>query len=192
MNESDRGGSATPAAPDPERIRALVRDLAEGREAALDGLYGALSGQLYGLALWRTASAEDAADVLQETFVRLVESRQRVAAARDPLAYIRRMVHRASIDVHRRRRRRREDSLDAVAFVEPEPSGDADQQLDARRASELLAELPPAQREAIYLRHYAACSFAEIGRATGVPTFTAASRYRLGIERLRKQLGVKS
>ena len=30
----------------------------------------------------------------------------------------------------------------------------------------------------------------EIGRATGVPTFTAASRYRLGMRRLKRLAGV--
>ena len=55
----------------------------------------------------------------------------------------------------------------------------------------MINQLPPAQREAIYLRHFAGCSFAEIGRATGVPTFTAASRYRLGLQRLRRLVGVE-
>jgi hypothetical protein len=30
------------------------------------------------------------------------------------------------------------------------------------------------------------CTFAEIGEIVGVPKFTAASRYRIGIEKLRK------
>jgi DNA-directed RNA polymerase specialized sigma24 family protein len=30
------------------------------------------------------------------------------------------------------------------------------------------------------------CTFAEIGEIVGVPKFTAASRYRSGIEQLRK------
>ena len=61
---------------------------------------------------------------------------------------------------------------------------------DAARASRLLLGLPPAQREAVYLRHFAGLSVAEVGDVTGVPTFTAASRYRLGIGRLRKLMGV--
>ena len=66
--------------------------------------------------------------------------------------------------------------------------------LDAVAAKNLppgLRELPAPQREAIYLRHFAGCSFAEIGKATGVPTFTAASRYRLGMRRLRQLTGVE-
>jgi RNA polymerase sigma-70 factor (ECF subfamily) len=142
------------------------------------------------LALWRTGSPTDAADVVQEVFVRLAGLRDRLCKIRDPLAYLRRMTHRESVDVHRRRSRRREDPLSDCPFVEPyEPS--PERGLDCERVSRLLADLPAAQREAIYLRHFAGCSFAEIGRATRVPVFTAASRYRLGIRRLRILLGVE-
>jgi RNA polymerase sigma-70 factor (ECF subfamily) len=174
---------------DPD-LRELFRLLAAGREPALAELYGACSDGLYGLALWRTGSAEDAADVVQEVFVRLVEARDRLAGVSDPLSYLRRMTHRASIDVHRRRSRRREDSIDLCSFVAAIDS-DPERRLDARRVSSTLTTLPPAQREAIYLRHFAGCSFSEIGRATGVPTFTAASRYRIGIKRLRRLHGVQ-
>ena len=142
------------------------------------------------MALWRTGSPTDAADVVQEVFVRLARVRDRLRTIRDPLAHLRRMTHRESVDVHRRRSRRREEPLQDCPFVEPyEPS--PERGLDCERVSRLLAGLPAAQREAIYLRHFAGCSFAEIGRATRVPVFTAASRYRLGIRRLRILLGVE-
>ena len=86
------------------------------------------------------------------------------------------------------RRRRKSEPLEECRFLEA-MAGDADRQVDAGKASSLLADLPPAQREAVYLRHFADCSFAEIGQVTGVPTFTAASRYRLGIAKLRGLMG---
>ena len=55
----------------------------------------------------------------------------------------------------------------------------------------MLKDLPPPQREALYLRHFAGLTFAQIGRVAGVPTFTAASRYRLGIRRLRRMMGIE-
>jgi RNA polymerase sigma-70 factor (ECF subfamily) len=60
--------------------------------------------------------------------------------------------------------------------------------LDAARASELLAELPDLHRDVIYLRHFADCTFAEIGEIVGVPKFTAASRYRNGVSKLRQMM----
>jgi RNA polymerase sigma-70 factor (ECF subfamily) len=172
-------------------LRALFADLAEGRAAALEGLYDALAGDVYGLALWRTASPEDAADVLQDVFVRLAQARPKLRRIRDPRAYVLRIAHRASIDVHRRRRRRAEEPLEDVHLVEKD-SRASEVALDAERVSRRLRELPPEQREIVYLHLFAGCSFSEAARATGIPTFTAASRYRLALERLRRLLGAKS
>jgi DNA-directed RNA polymerase specialized sigma24 family protein len=41
------------------------------------------------------------------------------------------------------------------------------------------------------LRAWAGLSFREIGRALGVSTFTAASRWRLALARLRRAFGVE-
>jgi RNA polymerase sigma-70 factor (ECF subfamily) len=62
--------------------------------------------------------------------------------------------------------------------------------LDARRASTALRSLPAAQREAIVLHHFSGLTFADIGRVMGVPTFTAASRFRNGIRTLRRLMGL--
>lgn len=171
------------------RLRDLFDELAAGRLGALEALYDACGETLYGLALWRTGSATDAADVVQEVFVRLTGARRRLENIDNPLAYLRRMTHRAAVDAHRRRRRRREEPIEVCIFVESaDPS--PERQAEAVRASRLLDQLPPSQREAIYLRHFCGCSHAEAARAMGVPTFTAASRYRLGMKRLRVLLGV--
>jgi RNA polymerase sigma-70 factor (ECF subfamily) len=175
--------------PGPDRLRELFAALAGGDPNAFEGIYESCASELHALALWRTGSPADAADAVHEVFVRLAGLRLRLKGIQDPLAYLRRMTHRAAVDVHRRNARRRETPIDDCVFVEPTiPS--ADRELDARRVSRLLRQLPPNQREALYLRHFSACSYAEIGRATGVPTFTAASRCRLGLRRLRILLGV--
>jgi RNA polymerase sigma-70 factor (ECF subfamily) len=56
------------------------------------------------------------------------------------------------------------------------------------QVSVFLAGLPDTNRVVIYLKHFAGCTFAEIGDIVGVPKFTAASRYRNGIQKLRKLL----
>jgi RNA polymerase sigma-70 factor (ECF subfamily) len=172
-------------------LPALFGMLAEGRAAALEPIYEALADDVHGVALWRTGSTADAADVLQEVFVRLAGAGPRLRRVRNPRAYVLRMAHRAAVDVHRRRKRRGEGTIDEARYVQAS-TPTAERDLDAGRVARLLDELPAEQREVIYLRTFAGCSFAEAARATGVPTFTAASRYRLGLERLRRLLGVKS
>lgn len=169
----------------PQSWRQIFDDLAAGRTAALEALYDAAAPQLYGMALWRTGSVEDASDVVQDVFVRVVEQGVRLAAVRDPKAWLLTVTHRAAVDVTRRRTRRRSAPLEDCPLLTT-AAVNSDRAIDAARASRMLAALPAAQRDAIYLRHFAGCSFAEIGAIVGVPKFTAASRYRNGIGRLRK------
>lgn len=178
-----------PVAPsdDVTRLQAVLAAVGRGEPGALGELYDACGADLYGLALCRTGHVQDAEDVLQEVFVRLARTQARLGTVRNPRSYLLGMAHRAAIDVLRRRRRNVE--LDAELL---EATGvDEDRALDAGRLAVLLGELPAAQREAVWLRHFGGLSFAEIGDVTEVPTFTAASRYRLGIARLRRRLGVK-
>ncbi len=167
----------------PDVAEVCLRRLAAGDQAAAGELYDRFARELYGLALWRCGSSADAADVVQTVFVRLLERRRRLPAVRRPRAYLLRMTHRAAIDLLRRRGRRSEPLREELlAPVATDPA----RRLEAERMSRRLAELPPAQREALYLRYFAELSYAEIGRVTGVPTFTAASRCRLALRRLRR------
>jgi len=170
------------------RLAAALADLAAGRLEALATLWDLVSDDLFGLALWRTGNRGDAEEALQETFVRLARAAGRMPRVSRPRAYLLAVAHRAAVDVVRKRRR--SDPLEHAAELLA-PTGDPGRRADAAHASRLLLALQPKQREAVFLRHYADLSFADIGRVTGVPTFTAASRYRLAIRRLRKQMGVE-
>ncbi len=172
----------------PEPWRELFRELAAGRREALARLYDMAAARMYGLALWRTGSAEDAAEVVQEVLVRVAEQHERLERVADPRWWLLSVAHRLAVDVTRRRRRRAAEPIDEHPHLEA-PAFDRGRTVDAERAWRLLATLPDKQREVIYLHNHAGMSFAEIGRATGVPTFTAASRHRLGVAALRRLLG---
>ena len=85
----------------------------------------------------------------------------------------------------RRRKRRPTESLEEYTFLTA-TADNSDRMLDAAQASALLAEVSDMHRDVIFLKHFAGCTFSEIGEIVGVPKFTAASRYRAGIEKLRK------
>jgi RNA polymerase sigma-70 factor, ECF subfamily len=167
-----------------DRWRTLFLEIAGGSMRAVEALYEESSADLYGLAVWRTGSEEDARDVLQEVFVKIVDKRRTLSGVKDPRGWLFTLAHRAAVDVVRRRKRRRIQAIEETHYLIPDDAA-ALPHPDAVRASSLLVTLPPAQRAAVYLRHFCGCTFREIGSITRVPTFSAASRYRLGMRRLR-------
>jgi len=185
--EADRARPARPGstALSRERGTKLFAALAAGDPDALEELYEAVADRVYSVALWRTGSVDDASDVVQEVFVKVAESRDRLEEVKEPLPWLLGLAHNVAVDAARRSRRRAAVPLDSVPFLAAAETDHASP-VDAERASRLLGQLPAAQRNAIYLRHFEECSFAAIGRITGVPTFTAASRYRLGLGKLRR------
>lgn len=163
----------------------LFASVANGEVRALETIYDAASKRLFGLAVWATGSKDDASDVVADVFVKLAEHGERLRSVRDPRAWLLTVTRRLAIDLHRREKRRSPASLeqaDLLVAAENDPG----RGIDARRASVWLARLPDRQREVVYLRHFADQTFPEIGKITGVPTFTAASRYRLALRRLRR------
>jgi RNA polymerase sigma-70 factor (ECF subfamily) len=174
-----------------ERVRAddlgpIVERVACGEPDALGPLYDALAPEIFAAALWRTGSRADAADVVQDVFVKIATAPALLKGVRHPRRYVLTIAHRAAID--RKRGARPDVSIDQALLLHAS-GGDAGRAVDAARATAALRELPAAQREAIYLHHFAGYSFRDVARITRVPTFTAASRYRLGIARLRAILG---
>ena len=169
---------------DDRRDRELFARLAGGDAGALGEIYDHLGAALFRHALALTRHRADAEDLVQATFLKLATTGILLLGVRRPASYLHRMVHAAWIDVARRRTMAREEPM--PGDLAAPAGGDTGEALDVRRA---LSGLPEPQREAVVLHVFEGFSFREIGTITGVPTFTAASRYRLGLERLREVLG---
>ena len=136
-----------------------------------------------------TASHSDAEDVVQEAFVRFWRvGRHR---AQDPKAYLFATVKRVALDSRRselRRERRESEVVRNRAPNEPvfETTVERDEWRDGVEAA--LASLPESQREVLVLKVWGNLTFPQIAEVTGVSSNTAASRFRYGLEALRKAL----
>lgn len=147
----------------------------------------------------QTRSHEDAEDILQEAIVKLVDKIQTnefVGGMESWQAYLYTTIRRLAIDLSRRedRRRRREDivTLDAEAFaLTSDPWFETDSSDDETRSQleSKLRELPEKFAEVIIMKIWGERTFAEIGDTLGISQNTAASRYRYGLEALKKSLG---
>ena len=112
------------------------------------------------------------------------------------MPFIYTQIRRESIDLGRKddRRKRREvaviddtkglgNDIDLPLFEEGEGNGET-----RRILVEGLKSLPKKFSEVITMKLWGERTFAEIGEALDISLNTAASRYRYGIEALRKQL----
>ena len=148
----------------------------------------------------QTRSLEDAKDVFQDALVKLVEkvnSGEFVGGQDSWQPYLYTAIRRLAIDLSRRddRRKRREDNVTADAETEQyeafHPWFESESSDDETRAQleSRLKELPEKFAEVITLKIWGERTFAEIGETLGISQNTAASRYRYGLEALKRSLG---
>ena len=148
----------------------------------------------------QTRSHEDAEDVLQDALVKLVEKIRNdefVGGTEAWQPYLYTAIRRLAIDLGRRddRRKRREDAVgqdNGEALQEAHhPWFDSESSDDETRAQleEKLKELPEKFSEVIVMKIWGERTFAEIGEILGISQNTAASRYRYGLEALKRSLG---
>jgi RNA polymerase sigma-70 factor (ECF subfamily) len=165
----------------PAEDRDLLDRLSRGDVQALGGLYDRYAAPVYHLALAQTGDAEEAQDLLQETFLALWERGAAAARIRAPRAYLLSVAHRLA--TRRRGRRTRE------ALPLEDPPGETGDGLGDLRVQQALTALPPEQAAVVALKVWHDLTFAEIGAALRISPHTAASRYRYGLDKLRQTLG---
>ena len=177
-----------------------------GDPEAFDRIVDAFGKRLYGYLYRLTGSRDDADDLLQELFLRVVRTIGGYEHDGRFVGWLFRIATNLARDRVRRLGRRPQ-----ILRLEPAPaaagddggscwyeSGDISQpapeapmilrdEVDALQLA--LAELPTAEREVVMLRHFSELSFAEIAEAMGTPLGTALARGHRGLGKLRKILG---
>ena len=127
----------------------------------------------------------DAQDLVQEA---VVESwRRQSNGVPPPLGCVFATIRRRAVDLARSvdRRSDREDSLYREASQDWFDSGVEDRERN-RLIQQAMNNLPDLQREVVTLKVWGGLTFAEIGEALDIPANTASSRFRYGLEELRK------
>jgi RNA polymerase sigma-70 factor (ECF subfamily) len=190
---------------DPERAdrwcgdEVLVARLRAGDDRALGRAYDEHAEAVRATARRVTLDDQLAHDVVQEVFVHLWASADRVDLSRGSLrAYLRTIAHRRAVDaVRRSERRHRAESAAASAptasvdvdGVDVSSADDAAALWCHARLEEALAQLPEDQRAALELAYYGGQTLKQVAVSLGIPEGTAKSRVRLGLARVRAIVG---
>jgi RNA polymerase sigma-70 factor (ECF subfamily) len=185
-----RTSSQTGTSSDWEPQRRIIEAAQSGDLEALASLYDTHINQVYRYALARLGNVQDAEDVAEEIFIKMLNGLPNYQWRKVPFAaWLMRIAHNEVITFTRRNGRRSKDTELPEELLDRhghnDPAENAERQLaleDLRKAVELL---PEAQREVIILRFAAGLSIADTARALGKQENNVKVLQHKGMQRLQ-------
>jgi RNA polymerase sigma-70 factor (ECF subfamily) len=168
---------------------------------ALEALISRFSPRIYGLLYRMTGSREDADDLLQETFLRVVRTIDQYEHTGRFESWLFRITANLARDRLRRKKRRADTvGLDGEAGAYGGTTEDRALVYDhlpdfallrsesQQRIAAAMEKLSEPEREILLLRHYAELPFREIADLLNIPLGTALARAHRALSRLRDEL----
>jgi RNA polymerase sigma-70 factor (ECF subfamily) len=188
-------------APNTDEVDAQdMRRLTEGHEVALNALMERHAEKLFHYLVRCLHDDQDAADLAQETFVKLYQSRARFDAEQKFSTWLYTIASNLVKDRYRWRSRHPQVSLDAEndttgqSYVEalpqagPSPMDDVQKLERAEAVRRAVAALPDELRQPLILAEYEERSHAEIGEILGCTPKAVETRIYRARQQLRASL----
>ena len=177
---------------------ALIRRMCDADEAALGELYDRWMRSLYSLVVHLLKDADDAEDVVEETFWQAWRKASAYEPSRGAVStWLLTIGRRKALDRLRARRRHSSEqtigddqTLASIASPEMDPLQDAEGSELRKHVAAAMMELPAEQRAVLELGYFSGLSQAEIADRTGQPLGTVKTRMRLGMQKLREPLSM--
>lgn len=152
----------------------------------LEELIRSRQNWLFRFAYMRTGNRADAEDIVQNVFLKVFQSLNKLVNVEELESYLLRSVSNACKDYYRKKR------PDVVSLSEsvqvPDKDDDSGIHDEYLRICRLLDALPPEQSEVIRLKCYDGLTFKEIAMMENIPEATAKSRYRYGITNIQNSI----
>ena len=175
----------------------LVRQTLCGNTAAYNGLVLRYQRQVYSLAFRMLGNAEDAGDLVQDTFLRAYNALASFRQDASFLTWLYKIASNLCIDHLRSRKAKGALSLDVELEEGREPAADARSSAPEDRAireavnevlHQAILNLPEKYRLVVVMRHLQDMSVEEIGRVLELPTGTVKTHLFRAREMLRGRL----
>lgn len=160
-----------------------VKEMDPGAAASLNGLYRRYSGWL-GRRLRARVDADEAADVVQETYLRLAP--YMLEDIRHPKA----LLLRVALNLVRDKRRRMARRDRALQGSFPLLGTAADASMDRLHLKQILVTMPPLYRDVFVLSRFDGMTYPEIALAHGISLATVERRMAKAVEHCMAQLDV--
>jgi len=166
-------------------LKALMVRYQQGDPAAAAALVQCLSPALHRFFLVQSTSRRYADDLLQETWLRLHQSRQTWRPGEPVRPWLYAIARHIRIDHFRRMSRVETREQQVEPLPESAPPTPPDRSLDL---TALLATLPDSQREVVAMLKIAGMSLEEVARATSCSIGAVKQKSHRAYETLRERL----
>ena len=169
----------------------------DGNNRAFDLLLSRNQSRLFSYILFVVRDRNTAEDIFQETFVKVITRLQdgKYTTSGKFSAWIMRIAHNVIMDWYRDQRAERvveatqDNDLSNISGSELVVGSIESHYVNSqvmRDVRNFLDNLPPTQREVVFMRYYQQLSFKEIADTTSVSINTALGRMRYAILNLRR------
>jgi RNA polymerase sigma-70 factor (family 1) len=178
---------------DDEKI--LLQQIAHGDEAAFSTLFYAYYGNLQPFILRLTRSAEDAEEVIQETFLRLWLSRDKLEAVETPHAWIYTVAVNECYK-YLKKKSNRKDGLSNFGNTDDQPGEESTlNAVDLKEVKQLVVEavnrLPQRRRRIYQMSRDEGMKIPEIAAVLHISPNTVKNTLVSSLQFIRKYLEVK-
>ncbi len=175
-----------------ETTSLLAKRIRKGDIRAFDVLYHTYSQKLYGFAFSMLKNHEDAKEVVQETFFKIWEKRDRIDPSGSIQAFLFSVSYHTTIDLLRQRLRNDQYRIYLQnRLPEQEHSSEEDpayyQEL-VRIVDETVRDLPEQRRKIYLLSREEGLSHREIAEKLNISVKTVENQINLALKAIRKQL----
>ncbi len=173
----------------------LMQLVQQGDPRAFELLYERHGGAAFSLAYRMVGDRAAAEDIVQEAFLSMWRSRVRYQPARGSVrTWVLGIVHHRTIDGLRRnlvhqRRRASAEGIEELHEAAERTDVEAARREEARTVRAAMEELPGEQLQVIELAYFGGFTHTQIAEMLEMPVGTVKGRMRLGLEKLRRQLG---
>ena len=175
-----------------EDVMQLVR---RGDARAFEVIYERHSGAAFSLAYRMMGTRSGAEDVTQDAFLSMWRSGARYDRARGSVrTWVLGIVHHRAIDALRRatvhdRQRSGDEGIEERFEARERTDVEAARREEATTVRGALSSLPPDQSQVIELAYFGGFTHTEIADMLDAPVGTIKGRMRLGLKKMRSQLG---
>jgi RNA polymerase sigma-70 factor (ECF subfamily) len=175
-----------------EDVMQLMR---RGEARAFEVIYDRHSPAAFSLAYRMMGTRSGAEDVTQEAFLSMWRSGARYDRARGSVrTWVLGIVHHRAIDALRRstvhdRRRASDDGIEERFEARERTDVEAARREEAGTVRHALESLPADQSQVIELAYFGGFTHTEIADMLDAPVGTVKGRMRLGLKKMRAQLG---